>query len=141
MRRWHVAELRNLLGTCEFKEAAMCETANTVKTGARLIAGAVLLLSAAAPTAWAEDGKALFQKNCVACHGAAGKGDGPAAKALKPPPGDFATTLKSVGDADIAKLIKEGGKAVGKNHPAFGTKLSDEQITALVQYVKELAAK
>jgi len=113
----------------------------TGKTGATLIAGAVLLLGAAAPTAWAEDGQAVFQKNCVGCHGAAGKGDGPAAKALKPPPGDFATTLKSVSDADITKLIKEGGKPVGKNHPAFGTKLSDEQITALVQYVKELAAK
>ena len=120
------------------KEAAMNET---VKTGARFIAGAALLLSAAAPTVWAEDGKAVFQKNCVACHGPAGKGDGPAAKALKPPPGDFATTLKSVGDADIAKLIKEGGKPVGKNHPAFSAKLSDEQIAALVQYVKELAAK
>jgi len=111
----------------------------TAKMGAMVTAGVVLLLGAGVPMAHAEDGKAVFQKNCVACHGPTGKGDGPAAKALKPPPGDFATTLKATGDADIAKLIKEGGKAGGKNHPAFGAKLNDEQITALVQYVKELA--
>ncbi|MFN3988230.1 MAG: FTR1 family protein [Rhodocyclaceae bacterium] len=34
-------------------------------------------------------GKALYAAQCVACHGAAGRGDGPAAKGLDPAPSDF----------------------------------------------------
>ena len=119
----------------------MIRRPQAVKAGATVIAGALLLVSATAHVARAEDGKALFDKNCVACHGTAGKGDGPAGKALKPPPQDFATGLKGKSDADIAKLVKEGGAAVGKKHPVFGQKLNDEQVTAVVQYVKALSTK
>ncbi len=31
----------------------------------------------------------LYQARCAACHGASGRGDGPAAKGLQPPPTDF----------------------------------------------------
>ena len=31
-------------------------------------------------------GQALYNQNCVACHGTEGHGDGPAAKGLNPPP-------------------------------------------------------
>ncbi len=113
-------------------------TKRTLKAGVTVIAGAALLLATAASVARAEDGKAIYSKKCVACHGASGKGDGPAAKALKPPPGDFATTVKEMSEADIAKFIKEGGMA-GKKHQAFGKKLSDEQINAVAGYVKSMA--
>jgi len=90
--------------------------------------------------ALAQGAKEVYEKNCQACHGAGGKGDGPAAKALKPPPADFATALKGMSDADLTKVIKEGGKAVGKaaSMPGYGSKLKDDQIEALVQYVKGL---
>lgn len=83
----------------------------------------------------------MYDKNCVACHGASGKGDGPAAKALKPPPGDFATTAKALSDADIAKVITGGKAASGKAHQSFGKKLNDDQIKAVAQHVKQLSAK
>ena len=34
-------------------------------------------------------GERLFQENCAACHGASGRGDGPAARSLNPPPVNF----------------------------------------------------
>lgn len=34
-------------------------------------------------------GKALYAKHCAACHGAEGRGDGPAAKGLEPAPSNF----------------------------------------------------
>jgi len=111
-------------------------------SGAALLAAGALLVSLAVP-AHAEDGKPIFDKNCSTCHGPGGKGDGPAGKLLKPPPADLATVTKSMSDADIAKVIKEGGRSVGKSAamPAFKGKLTDDQINGLVQYVKGFAGK
>jgi mono/diheme cytochrome c family protein len=109
--------------------------------GAAIAMSSALFASVVVSAAYAADGKPLYEKSCVGCHGASGKGDGPAGKALKPPPQDFAAVLKGKSEADIAKVIKEGGKAVGKSAmmPAYGSKLSDDQIQAVTQYVKSLA--
>ena len=116
----------------------MIGRARMITRGTAVIVGAGLVLGTAVSLAHAEDGQAIYQKNCVSCHGAAGKGDGPAAKALKPPPGEFATTLASMGEADVGKFITDGGKAAGKKHPSFGGKLSDDQVKAVAQFVKTL---
>ena len=109
-------------------------------TGVAVAAAACVLVCGSATVARAQDAKQVYEKTCASCHGASGKGDGSVGKMLKPPPKDFASALNGVGDADIAKTIKEGGKAVGKaaTMPAYGTKLTDEQIQGLVQYVKGL---
>ena len=121
------------------KEDGMEKRRRNLKLGVALVAGAFVMGTAAA--APADEGKEIYTKNCVSCHGAAGAGDGPAAKALKPPPEDFKTGLAKTNDADLTKLLKEGGEAVGKKHPGFGKKLSDEQIAAVLKYVHGLAAE
>jgi mono/diheme cytochrome c family protein len=108
-----------------------------------VVVGALWLINSAATAAYAQDAKQLYEKNCNVCHGPNGKGDGPAGKMLKPPPADFGTALKGKADPEIAKIIKEGGKAVGRSAamPAYGSKLTDEQITGLVELVKGFSSK
>ena len=115
----------------------MMRTNRFIKCAVVLATG-LWLINRAAPAAHAQDAKELYNKSCNTCHGPSGKGDGPAGKMLKPPPADFGTALKGKADADISKIIKEGGKAVGRSAamPAYGTKLSDDKINSLVQLVK-----
>jgi len=72
---------------------------------------------AAAPTANNDDPKEVFKTRCVMCHGADGKGDGPASAALNPKPRNYtdATWQKSVTDEQIKKTITGGGASVGKS--------------------------
>jgi mono/diheme cytochrome c family protein len=52
--------------------------------------------------AWADDAKPpssgdiLYRKYCASCHGVEGRGDGPAAPALTPPPVDLTRLTSSV---------------------------------------------
>ncbi len=48
-----------------------------------------------APMTSASDGAQMFQAYCAACHGKAGKGDGPAASALKTKPADLTQLTKT----------------------------------------------
>lgn len=83
------------------------------------------------PTASTDTAK-IFSDKCALCHGADGKG------VTKGTP-DFtnAEWQKKETDAEFAKKIKDGKKPM----PAFGNKLSEEQINALVQYVRTFAKK
>src|SRR3989338_6874256 len=67
---------------------------------------AVILFASAISTAQAGDaaaGKAHFDKLCVSCHGAGGKGDGPVASALKPPPSNL--TVSTLSETDKTNII------------------------------------
>ncbi len=59
----------------------------------------------------------IFTERCATCHGADGRGNGPAAANLKPKPIDFHSQnwQKSVSDDSITKAIIFGGRAVGKS--------------------------
>ena len=94
----------------------------------------------------ATDGDALYDRYCLACHGAAGDGKGPAAPWLWPKPRDLTTgkmkwrttpSGKPPTDDDLRRVIREG--APGTSMPAFA--LSDAQVDALVAKVKSFAPK
>ncbi len=48
-------------------------------------------------------GRALFAENCAVCHGETGRGDGPAAAGLTPPPNDL--TLLAAGNQGVFPLV------------------------------------
>jgi mono/diheme cytochrome c family protein len=93
----------------------------------------------------AAKGKAKYQEMCAACHGASGKGDGPAAAGLpvKPRNHTDAAYMGKLKDQQIFDTIKKGGQAVGKSPimPPWGNQLSDAQIWDLVAYIRSLARK
>lgn len=118
-----------------------------------LSSAAMLALSAAlgATTALADDAAAkaeadtVWAQRCSTCHGAGGKGDGPAAAALTPKPRDFssATWQASVTDEHIEKVIVEGGQAVGLSmmmtaNPDLASK--PDVVKALRAHVRSLKA-
>lgn len=89
-----------------------------------------------------EEGRALYKAHCTACHGDTGKGDGPAAGVMKPPPRDHtdARYMSTLSDKEIADIIRMGGAMQGKplmpSHPQF----KDPQLQALVAFVRSLGA-
>ena len=79
------------------------------------------------------DAAALFTSNkCATCHGADGKGKIKGAR-------DFtdAAWQKKETDADLAAVIKNGKKPM----PPYGDKLGDDEIKALVAYIRSFGKK
>ena len=94
---------------------------------------------AAAITASAADGKTNWDSLCAKCHGADGKGQTKMGQKLGVKDFTDAKVQAELKDDAAAKTIKEGmkdndGKTLMK---PFDT-LSDEEIKALVQYVRSL---
>jgi len=91
----------------------------------------------------AKAGKAKYDANCIGCHGATGKGDGAAAAALNPKPQDHTDgkAMNALTDKYLFDLIKQGGKAMQKAAvmPAANKKLTDQDISDMVAYIRSLA--
>lgn len=85
-------------------------------------------------------GQRLFRENCAACHGAKGLGDGAAGKNLLPRPANIAAMSKMpmASDAYLFWTISEGGAQFGSEMPAFGQRLREDEIWAIITYVRTL---
>jgi mono/diheme cytochrome c family protein len=107
--------------------------------------GAATTTAAAKPAvtpAMLEKGRAVYKTNCVSCHGETGKGDGPGAGVLKPPPRDHtdATYMATLTDDDIRKIITMGGAIKGKPGMPSSPQIRGAELDALVTYVRSLSA-
>jgi mono/diheme cytochrome c family protein/plastocyanin len=79
--------------------------------------------------------QSLYDKNCAACHGRYGGGDGPAADTTAEKPAAFADPaymFEMRSDVLYAK-IRRGGMGTGM--PNFGTLFTPEETWALVEYL------
>jgi len=108
------------------------------------------------PAPMGVDGAGTFMAYCAQCHGIAGRGDGPAAKALKIPPADLTQVSKRHNGQFPAAAVKN---SIAGDHamPAHGTRdmpmwgpvfrsvenpsVTELRITNLVKYVEQLQQK
>jgi len=81
------------------------------------------------------NGEAIYKNNCMMCHGADGKGF----PALKTPDFTDPKWQSSTKDKQIGEVIKNGKR--GTAMVAFGNKLNDQEISAVIVYIRSLKKK
>ena len=102
-----------------------------------IIAALVGLGLAIGSSARAEDAKAIYTKECAKCHGADGKGETKMGKKAGCKDYTDAKVQAELKDDKAFKSIKEGMKDGDKEvMKSFADKLSDDDIKALVTYMK-----
>jgi len=84
------------------------------------------------------EGRTLYQGNCVSCHGKTGMGDGEAARSLSPSPALLAYMIQMPMAVDEYMLwsISDGGAAFGTAMPAFKEALTKDEIWKIVTYMR-----
>lgn len=109
----------------------------------RLLSASLLIAFALTSSAtFASDAEDNYKNFCWQCHGMTGDGMGLNVQDMSVQPRDH-TSAKAMGgrsDADLFKVIKEGGLSIDKSvlMPPWKDSLSDDEITDLVKYLREL---
>ena len=85
-------------------------------------------------------GKILFEQNCLACHGAAGRGDGPRAASLSPRPADIgsAGTMHDKTPTLLYRIVSVG--VAGTPMVSWANALTPDDRWAVVTYINSLRA-
>jgi cytochrome c6 len=97
------------------------------------LAVAVILAALISSYAFAESGAETYKMHCSACHGARGAGDTLLGKNLNLR--DLRSeTVQKQSDTELAAIISKGKDRM----PAYGRKLSREQIADVVKYIRML---
>lgn len=92
-------------------------------------------LSVPVNTTRASSGQQIYEQNCVVCHGVKGYGDGPAAASLPVKPFDLTTHVLLHDEQYLYATILNGRGYM----PAWGSKLSQDQILDVIAYTRLLA--
>jgi mono/diheme cytochrome c family protein len=79
-------------------------------------------------------GKALYTAQCLTCHGASGRGDGPQAPQLEQNPGNL-TKLQGQSDGALFWKVTQGKTPM----PTFAQLLSEQQRWDVVNYILTLS--
>ncbi len=81
--------------------------------------------------------KANWDRHCRKCHGADGSANTPLGKKLKIRDYTKAESLAEFSDEELFEMTKNG--VPGTQMPGFGDKLSDDEIHALVAFMRAMA--
>jgi mono/diheme cytochrome c family protein len=96
-------------------------------------------------TASEQRGGNLYAYYCSVCHGKTGEGDGINSFQLSTPPAKHADAalMSTLSDADIQKVIKGGGPALGRSPqmPPWGRVFTERDVTDLVAFIRTLSKK
>jgi mono/diheme cytochrome c family protein len=119
--------------------AASCSSSpaeSTTSTAAKAAAAAEVT------PAVLEKGRAIYKANCAPCHGESGRGDGPGAGVMKPPPRDHTDRayMSTLTNEELAKVIQMGGGIKGKPLMPGNPQIPGEALAALVAYTRSLSA-
>jgi putative copper export protein/mono/diheme cytochrome c family protein/peroxiredoxin len=84
-------------------------------------------------------GAALYRQHCASCHGVAGHGDGPAARALPKDPADL--TAKHAADHTAGDFFWWLSHGIPRSPmPGFAGQMDEEQRWDVINFVRALAA-
>ena len=99
----------------------------------------IIVFAASTTSLRAADVKALWDANCAQCHGKDGKADTKMGKTLSAKDLTDPAVQSAFTDAKATDSIKNGVKENGKTTmKAFAGKLTEDDIKALVAYVRTL---
>ena len=112
-----------------------------MKSLVKITAATFLLGSAMCWSAAASDASHLWDMNCAACHGKDGKGDTMMGHRLQIKDLTDAKVQAALTDEQTTKDIKDGVIENGQTKmKAFSSKLSDDDIKALVAHIRSFKA-
>ena len=107
---------------------------------------------AATPSGWPDDskrfqGRYIYERNCIVCHGKWGDGDGEMSKGMFPRPRPFTSGIFKYRttpagslptNSDLFHTVRNG--LSGTSMPAFA-QLRDAEIQAVVEYIKSFSPR
>ena len=80
-------------------------------------------------------GQRLFLRNCAACHGERGGGDGPGGKHQPKKPADFTDARRMLAGTSALYTAKIRRGGMGTGMPYWGSIFTEQELTAVVDYL------